>query len=138
LLLLLVLPACAQQDPIQIRDVWARDTVGSVANAAVYMTISSKTPDRLLGASTPVAKSTSLMTMQMSGDAMEMADVKDVAVPAGKPVSLDPGGLHVWLSGLNRPLAAGQTFPLVLRFEKTGERRVTVSVIAPAAQPPKS
>jgi len=51
-------------------------------------------------------------------------------------VSLNPMGLHVWLVDLTQPLKAGQSFPLTLKFEKAGERQVTVSVIEPAATPP--
>ena len=76
------------------------------------------------------------MTMEMGGGAMAMAYVDAIDIPANVPVSLDPTGLHVWLDSLNEPLEAGRSFPLVLEFEKAGEQRVEVSVIAPAAPPP--
>ena len=76
------------------------------------------------------------MTMQGGGDAMGMAYVEAIDLPANTPVSLNPRGLHVWLAALPQPLKAGQTVPLTLRFEKAGERQVTVSIIAPAAAPP--
>jgi copper(I)-binding protein len=78
------------------------------------------------------------MTMEGGGSAMAMTYLEAIDIPANEPVSLNPSGLHVWLAGLNRPLRAGETFPLFLRFEKAGERRVIVSVIAPAAAPPMS
>jgi copper(I)-binding protein len=130
--------ACQQAAPMEMKDIWARDTVGGTANAAVYMTITSPTADRLLSASTPVAKKTDLMTMEGGSGAMEMKYLKGIDVPAGKAVSLNPMGLHVWLADLNQPLKAGQTFPLTLKFEKAGERQVTVSIIKPAAAPPGS
>lgn len=138
--LVLVFPpaACKQPAALEVNDVWTRDSVGSTANAAVFMTIASGTPDRLIAASTPVANRTDLMTMVGDGDAMGMEYVEAIDIPADEPVSLDPRGLHVWLDDLDQPLTAGQTFPLVLTFEKAGERRVVVSVIAPAAVPPMS
>jgi copper(I)-binding protein len=69
---------------------------------------------------------------------MEMKYVQGIDLPAGTPVSLNSGGLHVWLADLNQPLKAGQSFPLTLKFEKAGERKVVVSVIKPAAAPPMS
>ena len=69
---------------------------------------------------------------------MEMKYLQGIDLPANTPVSLDPAGLHVWLANLNRPLKAGETIPLTLRFEKAGERQITVSVIAPSAPPPNS
>jgi copper(I)-binding protein len=130
--------SCAQPATLEVKEVWTRDTVGGTANAAVFMTISSSAADRLVGASTPVANKTDLMTMQGGSGEMKMSYLNGIDVPAGKPVSLDPTGLHVWLADLKQPLKAGQTFPLSLRFEKAGERQVTVSVTAPAAAPPMS
>ncbi len=121
-----------------LKDAWARDTVGGSANAAVYMTITSPTADRLLSASTPIAKKTDLMTMAGGSSATEMTYVNGIDIPANRPVSLNPSGLHVWLADLNQPLRAGQTFPLTLKFEKAGERQVVVSIIKPAATPPMS
>ena len=135
-----VMASCGQPapppPPLAITDVWARDTVGSTANAAVFMTITSPTPDRLLAASDSVADKTDLMTMQGGSSHMEMTYVGGIDLPAGKPVSLNPAGLHVWLAGLHQPLKAGESFPLTLEFEKAGKREVTVSVIAPAAAAP--
>jgi hypothetical protein len=138
LILVAALAACGQAARLEVKDVWARDTVGSTANAAVYMTIASPAADRLVGASAPVAKKTDLMTMETGGGAMGMTYLEAIEIPANEAVSLNPRGLHVWLADLDEPLRAGRTFPLVLEFEKAGEHRVEVSIIAPAAAPPMS
>ena len=138
LLLLLPITACGQPVPPEVKDVWTRDSVGGRANAAVFMTIRSQTPDRLIAASAPVAQRTDLMTMTSGSGAMGMRYVDGIDIPAGTPVSLNPTGLHVWLADLNQPLRAGQSFPLTLEFENAGRRQVTVSVIGPAAAPPVS
>ncbi len=111
LLLTLPVAACTQPAPLAVKDVWARDTVGGSANAAVFMTITSPTADRLVAASTPAAKKTDLMTMTGGTGAMEMTYLEGIDIPANQPVSLNPGGLHVWLADLNQPLRAGQSFP---------------------------
>lgn len=136
LFLSLPIAACTPQASPEIKEVWARDSVGRTASAAVFMTITSPAADRLVGASTPAAKKTDLMTMESGGSGMAMTYLKAIDIPAGKPVSLNPSGLHVWLADLNQPLKAGQRFPLTLSFEKAGERQVTVTVITPAAIPP--
>ena len=137
-LFLFALASCSRPASLEVKDPWTRDTVGSVANAAVFMTISSPTADRLISAATPVARKTDLMTMGRGGNVTEMKYLQGIDVPANKPVSLDPGGLHVWLAQLNQPLKAGETFPLDLKFEKAGDRRVNVTVIKPADAPPTS
>ena len=136
LALALALAACGQAGEVEVTEAWARDTVGRTASAAVFMTISSPRADRLVAASTPVAGKTDLMTMEAGGGAMAMIYVDAIDIPAGEPVNLDPGGLHVWLEDLKQPLRAGETIPLVLEFETAGERRVAVSVIEPGAAPP--
>lgn len=136
LFLMAPLTSCGQAAPLEVKDVWARDTVGRSANAAVFMTIRSPTPDRLIAATTPAARKTDLMTMIGGSAAMEMKYLGAIDVPAGKAVRLEPSGLHVWLADLNQPLKAGDTFPLTLKFEKAGERRIIVPVIKPMAPPP--
>lgn len=76
------------------------------------------------------------MTIKGATNVMEMAYVKAIDLPPGKPVSLNPTGLHVWLAGLKRSLKAGETFPLTLTFAKAGRREVSVVVIRPGAAPP--
>jgi|GEM_PF-3363951 len=138
LVLALLLPAASAAQParVEMKDIWARDTVGSTANAAIYMTITSPVADRLLAASTPAANKTHLMTMQGGSSAMEMKYLKAIDIPANKPVSLNPTGLHVWLTGLKQPLVAGQTISLTLTFEKVGQRKITVPIIKPGAPAP--
>ena len=137
-LLLFALASCSQQASLEVKDAWTRDTVGSVANAAVFLTISSPIADRLVSASTRVARKTDLMTMGREGDVMKMKYVQGIDIPANTPVSLNPSGLHVWLAQLKQPLKAGETFPLDLKFEKAGQRQIAVTVIKPADAPPKS
>jgi periplasmic copper chaperone A len=134
--LVAALAACERPAPLEIADGWTRDSVGGTDNAAVFMTITSPEADRLVGASTPAAEKTDLMTMESDGGTMAMKYLEAIDIPAGEPVSLDPSGLHVWLADLDAPLKAGDTFPLTLEFETAGKREVTVSVIAPAAAAP--
>ena len=120
--------AFAQTSQLEVNNAWARATPGKAENGAAYVTIVSPNPDRLVSVSTPVAKKAELHTMTMNGTVMEMRPVTGIDIPAGQPVSLKPGGEHVMLLGLNRPLRAGETFPLTLTFEKAGPRAVTVTV----------
>jgi hypothetical protein len=43
-------------------------------------------------------------------------------------LALQPGGYHVMLGDLKRPLQAGDSFPLTLVFEKAGSIEVNVVV----------
>jgi periplasmic copper chaperone A len=67
---------------------------------------------------------------------MRMRPLPSLDIPAGKPVTLQPGGLHVMLEGLKVPLRQGQSFPVDLQFEKAGRREVAVVVAASGAMHP--
>ena len=118
----------AQTGQLEVDNAWARATPGKSAIGAAYVTIHSPTADKLVAASTPVAKKAELHTMSMSGMVMKMRPVASIDIPAGQAVTLQPGGLHIMLVGLAKPLKTGQTFPLTLTFEKAGSRTVNVAV----------
>ena len=128
--------ALAQPTQLEIDNAWAGATPGKAENGAAYVTITSPTADRLVSASTPVAKKAELHTMSMQGMVMKMRPISGVDIPAGQPVSLKPGGEHIMLMGLNQPLREGQSFPLILDFEKAGPRTVTVTVEKAGAKGP--
>jgi copper(I)-binding protein len=120
--------AIAQSSDLQVTNAWARATPGAAQTAAIYVTIVSPTGDRLTGAATPAAQKAELHTMTMDGNVMKMRQVDGIDLPAGQTVTLKPGGYHIMLIGLAKPLTEGQSFPLTLTFEKAGTRDVTATV----------
>ena len=130
--------ALAQPAQLEVSNAWARATPGSAPNGAAYVTIQSPSADRLVSASTPVAKKAELHTMSMQGMVMKMRPLSGLDVPAAKPVTLKPGGDHIMLLGLEHPLRDGQSFPLTLDFEKAGSQTVTVTVEKAGATGPSS
>lgn len=128
--------ANAQGADVQIKDAWARATPGAAQTAAAYVTIVSTTGDRLTAVSTPVAQKADLHSMTMDGSVMKMRQVDAIDLPAGRAVTLKPGGYHIMLSGLAKPLKDGETFPLTLTFDKAGTRDVIVAVQKAGATAP--
>jgi periplasmic copper chaperone A len=128
--------ALAQTSQLEVSNAWARATPGKAETGAAYLTIQSPTADRLLSASSPVAKKTELHTMSMEGMVMKMRPLAGLDIPAGQTVTLKPGGEHIMLEGLNAPLREGQSFPLTLTFEKAGSRTITVAIEKPGAAGP--
>jgi hypothetical protein len=120
--------AAAQSGDVEIKSAWARATPGGAQTAAVYATVVSPAGDKLTAVSTPAAQKAELHTMTMDNGVMKMRQVDGIDLPAGKPVSLKPGGYHIMLMGLTQPLKEGQTIPLTLTFQKAGARQVTATV----------
>ncbi len=133
-------PAEAQDATIgtlTIKSVWARMPSGSANATAIYFTIvNGGAADKLVSAATEVAAKTNLHKSKMSGSMMSMGAVPSVEVPAGATVAFAPGGLHVMVSGLTRPLKSGDRFPLTLAFEKAGSVTVSVAITALGAMDP--
>ncbi len=129
-LLALVPVVSLAQDGPKLVDVWARATVpGQDMGGAFLRIVGGSAPDRLLGASSPLAMAVELHSMRMEGDVMRMRAVEFIDVPAGQTVALSPGGFHLMLMGLDAPLTVGMRLPLVLRFEKAGEVPVQAEVM---------
>jgi copper(I)-binding protein len=131
LLALAAVPAFAQGASIQIAEPWARATPKGATSGAVYMTIDNKADaeDHLTGVSSDAATTLQIHEMKVVNGVMEMREIPDgLAVPANGSVALKPGGYHVMLIGLKRPLSAGEPVQLTLTFEKAGKVGVSAPV----------
>ena len=118
---------------IEVSQPWARPS--TVNTGAAYFTLTNKgdSSDALTSVQGDVAKEVELHTMTMDGNIMRMRRVEKLILPAGKSISIEPGGLHVMLIGLKKPLVEGETFPLHLTFAKAGGVDIIVHV---QAKPP--
>ncbi|SDS18503.1 copper chaperone PCu(A)C [Pseudomonas oryzae] len=108
---------------------WSRELPPNAPAGAAYFTLKNAgAADRLLGASTPRAQKSELHTHVHQDGLMKMQRISAVDVPAQGEVTFQPGGNHVMLFGLDKPLKAGDEFPLTLEFEKAGKVEVQVQV----------
>ena len=131
----LAVPAAAHEftvGSITVDQPWARASAPTAPAGAAYMVLENTgiEADRLVAASSPVAEVVELHTHTMDGGIMRMRPVVAMEVAPGEPTVLRPGGLHVMLIGLTRPLIEGETFPLTLEFEVAGTIEVDVQVEA--------
>jgi periplasmic copper chaperone A len=114
---------------LHIAHPWARATAQGQRVGGAYFEIDNRGPaDRLLAVRGEVSEAQQLHSMALNDNVMRMREVDAIDVPAGGKVRLEPGGLHIMLVGLKAPLAAGSSFPLLLKFEKAGELKVEVRV----------
>jgi copper(I)-binding protein len=137
-LLALAVPALAQQaGDIAIATPWSR-AAGQGGTGAGFLAISNRgtVADRLLSASSPAARTTELHAHIRDGDVMRMRPVAAIDLPPGQTVTLQPGGLHLMLIGLTRPLQPGQNVPVTLVFERAGTVQVELAIQAAGARGP--
>jgi copper(I)-binding protein len=118
---------------------WARASAGRARNGAAYVVLQKAggADDRLVAAEAAVAGRVELHSHLMENGVLRMRQVKGgIPVPAGKMVTLKPGGLHIMFMGLKAPFKEGETFPLTLVFEKAGKKTVEVKVKGVGAMGP--
>ena len=86
--------------------------------------------DTLVGASTPAATTVEIQERegQTETDAGVLVTVDELDVPGFTDTRLQPGGDQLLLTGLTRPLAAGDTISLTLQFERAGTLTIDAEV----------
>jgi len=137
--LLAAVPALAQTPaaPVEVQNAWARSTAAGAKAGGVFLTITDKgAPDRLIGASTPVAATAEVHETVNDKGVMHMRPVAALPLQPNDPVTLKPGGYHIMLMGLKQQLKDGETFPVTLTFEKAGAVTTTVHVAKAGAMGP--
>lgn len=108
---------------VSVTGAWARVTMPGQAVGGAYMQIQSDADARLVGVFSPVAPRVEMHEMKMDGDVMRMRELKSVELPKGRTISLEPGGFHLMLMNLKKPIAAGDVIPLTLLVESAGKRQ---------------
>ncbi|HSI40996.1 MAG TPA: copper chaperone PCu(A)C [Xanthobacteraceae bacterium] len=133
-LALFAAPAAAHEfkvGPLDIAHPWARMTPAGAQVGGGYLTVTNHgtAPDRLTGATAEVAERVEIHEMAVKDGIMTMRMLTDgVEVPPGATVALAPGGLHMMLLGLKRPLVQGQRFKGTLSFAQAGTVAVEFAI----------
>jgi len=104
------------QDMVTIKDAWVRPTNAGQEVGAAYMTLSSRQDATLIRVESDVSKSVEIHSMTMQNGVMKMRMLDSLPLTAGKPYKLAPGGFHLMLFDLKKPLTAGEQVNFVLHF----------------------
>ncbi len=123
--------AGAAQAQVEVKDPWVRGMVPAQKATGAFMRITSATPAKLVGASSPAAGVVEIHRSTMEGGVMRMRPVESIELPAGREVELRPGGYHVMLMQVAKPLKEGETVPITLVVETAGGARESVAIEAP-------
>ena len=122
--------AAAAHAQVEARGAWVRGTVLGQTTAGAYMELTSDRRASLLGAESPAAGGAEIHEMKMEGNVMRMRAVPRLELPPGKTVELKPGGHHMMLVGLKRPLKKGDLVPIRLKIELSDKTIKMIQVLA--------
>lgn len=123
------LPAAAHSyklDTVAVGHVWTPPAAQDAAGVPVYGPLLNrgKAKDSLVGASSPIAAQVRFRVMK-DGKAQWL---ETIVLKPGRPLGLARWRVHLWLTGLKRPLKEGDRFDLTLTFAHAGTHTVQVFV----------
>lgn len=134
LILSLLSTAAFAQTVVDVKGAWARATVQGQKATGAFMTLTAKDNAQLVSVSSSVAGVAEVHEMKMDGDVMKMRAVEGgLALPAGKPVALKPGGYHVMLMDLKLPLQKDTTIPLTLVLKDAKGVQSNLAIMVPVS-----
>ncbi|WP_165837152.1 copper chaperone PCu(A)C [Phenylobacterium hankyongense] len=125
---------------LEVIQPWSRPAAAGTTGVG-YMTLANRgrALDALVAVASPVARKVEMHSASMAGGIMRMDRQDRVAIPAGGQVAFAPGGYHLMLVGLAKPLKAGDSVPATLTFASGAKLKVDFAVgtgLGAPAMPP--
>jgi len=118
LILIISSATASAANSVSIENAWVRPTVAGQDVGAAYMTLSSKQDVTLIRVASDATSSVEIHSMTMQNGVMKMRMLENLSIKAGKPYKLEPGGFHLMLFDLKKPLTAGQHVNFELTFRR--------------------
>lgn len=112
------LDIASTKDLVSVKDAWVRPTNPGQEVGVAYMTLTSKLDVSLVSVESDATKSVEIHNMTMENGVMKMRMLDTLPLKTGKPYKLAPGGFHLMLFDLKKPLTVGEPVNFVLTFKK--------------------
>jgi hypothetical protein len=120
---------------VTVSNAWARETKPGQEVGAAYMTLKSSSPTQLIKVESQAAGTIEIHEMSMNNGVMKMRMLDALDLPAGKTVELSPGGFHLMLFDLKKPLAIGDRIDMLLTFKDKSGKLVKQKASMPVKAP---
>lgn len=116
-------PAASEAGPVlSYTDAFIMEPIGDRDRTMGGVNLSVDGGDvRLTGASSTSVGTIELHTVAMTDGKMQMRQVEGFDLTDGEPLSLERGGNHMMMFGINEDLISGETVDITLNFEADGE-----------------
>lgn len=103
----------------------------SMTEAAVYLVFRNDTPqaDTLVAVAADLATRAEVHETMGTGEMRHMMAVQSLPIPAHTEVRMAPGGVHIMLHDLRRPVKAGDTITLYLSLARAGAMEAQATVV---------
>ena len=116
---------------VQVDNAWVRLLPPMSKMTAAYMSLKSDQDDRLIAASSELARVVEIHQSKMHDGVMSMQQVGALSLPKDQTVELKPQSYHLMVMGLTMPLKEGDVHTFILEFEQAGKVEVKIPVRNP-------
>ena len=116
---------------VDVSQSWVRASAPGQSVGAAYMTLQSPSDSYLVKVESNIAGSVEIHSMTMKNGVMKMRMLHNLPLPAGKPAKLEPGGFHLMLFDLKKPLKAGEKVEFTLHFKDKAGKTSVMKVASP-------
>ncbi|WP_036303829.1 copper chaperone PCu(A)C [Methylotenera sp. L2L1] len=116
-LLMMISTLVSAQEIVSIHNPWVRATNPGQNISAGYMTMTSSNDVTLISVASDVAESVEIHSMKMENNVMKMRMLDSIPLSAGKPYKLEPGGYHLMMFDLKKPLVDAQVVDFEMTFK---------------------
>jgi len=118
----------AAQAEVTVKDAWVRGTLPAQTVTGAFMEIVSSEDATVISASSPLSEVVEIHSMTLENGVMKMRPLSRLALSAGTPVKLAPGGYHLMLMGLKKTITKGDVVPITLKVKGTNKKTKRVEV----------
>lgn len=117
-------------DNISVSDPYVRAVPPGQPNSAAFLVLKNadSADHSLVKAASPAASVVELHTHVQEGGMMKMRPVEKIDIKAGSEAVLQPGGLHIMMIDLTKPLSPGDNVPITLTFEDGSSKSIEAPV----------
>jgi copper(I)-binding protein len=134
-LILAAASAAYAANDVTVSDAWVRAMAPGQKVGAAYMTLQSPADSALTKVESPAASTVEIHSMTMKDGVMKMRMLETLPLPAGKPVKLAPGGFHLMMFDLKKPVAAGENVEFTLHFKDAAGNSSSQKITLPVKTP---
>jgi copper(I)-binding protein len=115
---------------VKVDNAWVRGAVPGQLSTGAFLDVTSNADAKLVKVESPIAAFVEIHVSEMKNDLMTMRAVPAVVLPGGRQVRFAPGGYHIMLMDLKRPIKNGESVPITLTVEYPDNRHESVEVSA--------
>jgi copper(I)-binding protein len=118
-------------EEVEISNAWTRATAPGQQVGASYMVLTSKSDLSLEKAESTAAGNVEIHSMTMKNGVMQMRMLDRLPLKANQPEKLEPGGFHLMLFDLKKPLKAGESVDFTLHFKDSAGKTTQLQISSP-------